>query len=194
VDMKVVEELLDELFSSLESLEAKSAATLQFLKQRDHVTDEQLAPYLEQAGNASNIRWRAGRLRIMSLLSAAMKSVEEPQKSGATSERTCEPATQASTRSTETESDGKVDEESAKAARRKDGEARTTNIETRGEKSDKRTGTESSISAGHIASTEEAPRDQTLETKKGPPPPENANPQNKAPSHLASKSKAEDAA
>jgi hypothetical protein len=76
VDAKVMEELLDELFSSLEAIETKSAATLQFLKDRDHVTDKDLASYLEQAGKASNVRWRAARLRLMSLLTSALKNVE----------------------------------------------------------------------------------------------------------------------
>jgi len=80
MDIKAAEEFLDQLFSSLESLETQSAAVLQFLKQQNGATDEQLAPYFKQAGNASNVRWRAARLRLMSLLSAAMKDAEPAEK------------------------------------------------------------------------------------------------------------------
>jgi hypothetical protein len=80
MDMAAVEQLLDEMLSSLETLETKATATLQFLKDRGHATDKDLAPYLEQAGNASNVRWRAARLRMMSLLSSALKAAEEPKE------------------------------------------------------------------------------------------------------------------
>jgi hypothetical protein len=80
VERAVVEQLLDEIISALVDLETKAAATLQFLKDKEHVTDEELAPYLEQAGNASEVRWRAARLRMMSLLSSALKSIEAPKE------------------------------------------------------------------------------------------------------------------
>jgi hypothetical protein len=77
VDIKIAEQFLDELFSSLEALETQSAAMLQFLKDRGGATSEQLAPYMEQASKASNVRWRAARLRLTSLLSSAVKSAEQ---------------------------------------------------------------------------------------------------------------------
>ena len=77
MDLKIAEEFLDELFSSLEAQETQSAAILQYLKDHGDATDEQLAPYMEQASKASNVRWRAARLRLMSLLSSAVKSSEE---------------------------------------------------------------------------------------------------------------------
>jgi len=80
MDRAAVEQLLDEMLSSLEDLETKAGATLQFLKDKGHATEEDLAPYLEQAGNASNVRWRAARLRMMSLLSSALKAAEEPKE------------------------------------------------------------------------------------------------------------------
>jgi hypothetical protein len=80
VDRAALEQLLDEMLSSLEELETKAAATLQFLKDQGHATEKDLAPYLEQAGNASNVRWRAARLRMMSLLSSALKAAEEPKE------------------------------------------------------------------------------------------------------------------
>ena len=91
MDIKAAEEFLDQLFSSLESMETQSAAILQFMKQQNGATDEQLAPYFKQAGNASNVRWRAARLRLMSLLSAAMKDAE-PTEKPATKRQSAPPA------------------------------------------------------------------------------------------------------
>ena len=62
-DGKVGDELLDELFSALEDLETQSAGILQFLKDKGLATEKDLAPYLEEAANASEVRWRAARLR-----------------------------------------------------------------------------------------------------------------------------------
>jgi hypothetical protein len=65
---EAMKEVLNELFSHLERLETQSEAIVQFLKEKKRVTDKQLAPYLEQAGNASNVKWRAARVRINHLL------------------------------------------------------------------------------------------------------------------------------
>ena len=65
---EAMKEVLNELFSHLERLETQSEAILQFLKEKKRVTDKQLAPYLEQAGNASSVKWRAARVRINHLL------------------------------------------------------------------------------------------------------------------------------
>ncbi|MFL6311125.1 MAG: hypothetical protein ACJ71W_03375 [Terriglobales bacterium] len=72
---EAMKEVLNELFSHLERLETQNEAILQFLKEKKRVTDKQLAPYLEQAGNASSVKWRAARVRIDHLLSP-----EHPEK------------------------------------------------------------------------------------------------------------------
>ncbi len=66
---EAMKEVLNDLFSHMERLETQTEAILQLLKEKKRVTDKQLAPYLEQAGNASNVRWRAARVRIEHLLS-----------------------------------------------------------------------------------------------------------------------------
>lgn len=81
---EALKEVLNELFSHLEKLETQSEAILQFLKEKKRVTDKQLAPYLEQAGNASNVRWRAARVRIEHML--APEHPEEEVKLGKTPE------------------------------------------------------------------------------------------------------------
>jgi hypothetical protein len=77
---EAMKEILNDLFSHLERLETQSEAILQFLKEKKRVTDKQLAPYLEQAGNASSVRWRAARVRIDYLLS--LEHPEEELKLG----------------------------------------------------------------------------------------------------------------
>jgi cobalamin biosynthesis protein CobT len=76
MDEEIVRQILDEIFSSLEPLDTHTSALLQFLKAKGIAADEELAPFLEQAGNASSVRWRAARVRIGSLISSAMKSAD----------------------------------------------------------------------------------------------------------------------
>src|SRR5207302_4120018 len=84
MNSEAIKEILNDLFSQMERLETQSEAILQFLKEKKRVTDKQLAPYLEQAGNASSVRWRAARVRIAHLLSpehaeAEMKLGKQPE-------------------------------------------------------------------------------------------------------------------
>jgi hypothetical protein len=86
-----LKEVLDELFTLLESLETHSEAVLQFLKDQGITTDEKLAPYLERSGNATSVKWRAARVRMEYLLSPIQKETknkdaEKPQTEKPTSE------------------------------------------------------------------------------------------------------------
>lgn len=86
MDDKIAQLILDELFSSLETLETQTAAVLQFLKEKGGASEEQLAPYLEQAGRASSIKRGAARVRIDYLLSGITnppkKAVEQDAEKG----------------------------------------------------------------------------------------------------------------
>ncbi|MGA8762225.1 MAG: hypothetical protein WB562_04970 [Candidatus Sulfotelmatobacter sp.] len=77
MDEKILLPVFDELFQFLETAETQSAAILQFLKATGIVTEEDLAPHLEQASKASSVRGVAARARINRLLSAAAKSPEK---------------------------------------------------------------------------------------------------------------------
>ena len=80
MDNDAAKEIFDELFSHLERLETQSEALLQFMKEKKRVTGKQLGPYLEKAGNASNVRWRAARVRIERLLSPTGKESAEARR------------------------------------------------------------------------------------------------------------------
>ena len=90
MDESVVRQIVDELISSLEPMETQIEALVQFVKDKGIADDAALAPYLERAANASDVRWRAFRLRTLSLISSALKTPEkeekEPAKSPAKSE------------------------------------------------------------------------------------------------------------
>jgi hypothetical protein len=75
-----VKEVLGELFNLLEAQETQSAAVLQFLKDQGIATEEKLAPYLEQAGNGSSVKWRAARKRMEYLLTPIQKEATDSPK------------------------------------------------------------------------------------------------------------------
>jgi hypothetical protein len=78
--LDTVKEVLSELFSLLEAQETQSTAILRFLKDQGIATDEKLTPYLEQAGNASSVKWRAARRRMEYLLTPIQKQTEQEEK------------------------------------------------------------------------------------------------------------------
>jgi hypothetical protein len=75
-----IKEILDELFLLLETFETQSLALTQFLKDQGIATDEKLAPYLDRAGNASSVKWRAARARMQYLLSPVPKQASGTEK------------------------------------------------------------------------------------------------------------------
>lgn len=83
MDEEILKQIFDELLSALEALETQSAAALQFLKAKGIATDEDLAPFLAAAGNVSNVRWLAVRVRTAALISSALKPSETPLESPA---------------------------------------------------------------------------------------------------------------
>jgi len=87
MDEEIVKQIVDEVLSSLEPLDAQGAALLQLLKAKGMVNDEELAPYLEQAGKASNVRWLAARVRVMSLIGSAIRT-EKAEKQAVKEEET----------------------------------------------------------------------------------------------------------
>ena len=79
-NVESLREIFDEVFALLESLETQDIAVLQFLKDEGIASDEKLAPYLEQAGNASNVKWRAARARMDHLLAPIPHAAKEAAK------------------------------------------------------------------------------------------------------------------
>src|SRR5882762_5316880 len=72
-----VQEIFHDLFSSMEALETQNTAVLQFLKDKGIATDEELSSHLEQAENASSVRWRGVRVRADYLFASAAKAAEQ---------------------------------------------------------------------------------------------------------------------
>jgi len=77
IDSDVAQQFLDELLPVFESLEAQTNAILRFVKDSGMATDQDLAPYLQQAGDAAGVKWRAARLRFSRLLSLMERSEEQ---------------------------------------------------------------------------------------------------------------------
>jgi len=83
-------EIFNELFGLLETLEIQNVAILEFLKEEGIATDEKLAPYMDRAGNAASVKWRAHRARMAHLFSpipAAMQDIKRERESGGEKEK-----------------------------------------------------------------------------------------------------------
>jgi hypothetical protein len=59
-----MQEVLKDLLLHLEELETQNGAIILLLKDKGIATDQEFAPHLEKAGNASNVKWRAARARM----------------------------------------------------------------------------------------------------------------------------------
>lgn len=76
-------EILKELFSSIGDLETRTSAIVQLMKDKGVATEEELAPYLEEASKATSVRWMAAQARMDRLISSALKT-EEPEAQSST--------------------------------------------------------------------------------------------------------------
>ena len=72
-----LKEILGELFSLLEAMETSNLAVLQFLKEKGIANEKEFAHFLEQAGNASSVKWRAARVRMEYLLTPIEKETSQ---------------------------------------------------------------------------------------------------------------------
>jgi hypothetical protein len=74
MDSVIIDEILEELSSTLQKVESQSAAVLELIKDKGIVREEELAPYLQRASAASSVRSRAMRVRLAALLAGLDKS------------------------------------------------------------------------------------------------------------------------
>lgn len=77
---EILQQIFAEIFSELEQLDRQCSALLQFLKSKGIAAEEELAPFLKRAGDASSVRWLALRLRIDALISSASKPPGEERE------------------------------------------------------------------------------------------------------------------
>jgi hypothetical protein len=134
MDAKDLKEIFHEFIDSMEKMDTQSSALSQFFKDKGVIDPKDLAPYMEQAGNASGVRWLGVRVRIDHLFSAAVKSEEDekarkanPKKETKSEADGNEPqgqATQNDTgkRDTNADSSGESQVKSTESNRAKDGE------------------------------------------------------------------------
>ena len=80
MNSEIANEIMEELSSAVERIETQSAAVLDFIKEKGIAKDEELAPYLERAAAASNVRWRATRVRLAHLFAGIEKSEREAKE------------------------------------------------------------------------------------------------------------------
>ncbi len=92
MDDKLMRELVGEVLSALEGLEAQNLAVVEFLKAQKKGADK-LAPYLEQAERTSSVKWMATRARLNHLLDGAEREAERAaEKSAETQVKAAEPS------------------------------------------------------------------------------------------------------
>lgn len=83
IDENPLLELLHEMITSLEPIETRIEGLYQFLKAKGIATDEELAPYMERAADANDVRWRAFRVRAETLMAEAIHPPREESSESA---------------------------------------------------------------------------------------------------------------
>jgi hypothetical protein len=101
MDDKLMRELVNELSSALEGLEAQNLAVLEFLKAQKKGADKS-APYFEQPEKTSSVKWMATRARLNHLLDGAAREADRADKRAEAQVKSAEPAAKAE-KSTESE-------------------------------------------------------------------------------------------
>jgi len=129
MDEKLAKQVFDELLPSLEALDTKCAAILQFLKNKRIASDDELAAYFAEAGNASSVRWRAARVRINHLLSATTAEKVAGEQSTKAAEKIADPAANASPEPVRGQADKEVQSAQKAADDGKAGEDLAANAE-----------------------------------------------------------------
>ena len=74
-----IKEILGDLLPYFESLEAQSSAILQLLRDKHIANDEELNRYMEKAGDASSVKWRAARVRMEHLFAVSPDPTTTPK-------------------------------------------------------------------------------------------------------------------
>jgi hypothetical protein len=103
-----MKEVLDGLFTLLESMETQNAAVLEFLKDQGVATDEKLAPYFDRAASASSVKWSAARARMAYLLAPPPKKATDQKEAPDAKEP---PGTAAKSKDTQPKDPGTSDDE-----------------------------------------------------------------------------------
>ncbi len=80
MDANPLVDAFNELLPYFEAMDTRSAAILEYLKDKQHLTDEQFAPYLERAANGTNVKWLAARKRMEYLLASFGKEAAKPEE------------------------------------------------------------------------------------------------------------------
>jgi hypothetical protein len=80
---QIIDEILDDLIPTFEKLESRSLAILRFLKDKNIATEKELQPFLDQAANASEVEWRAARLRLRHLFVSAFDALQKAAEDSA---------------------------------------------------------------------------------------------------------------
>ena len=102
MDSAITDEILEELSSALQRVEAQSTAIVELIKKKGIVEEDELAPYLQWANEASSVRWRATRVRIGHLLSGLEKREQQAKDERKEKEERKEKTAQSASEKTKT--------------------------------------------------------------------------------------------